>query len=428
MPETKKKTFKIRLPRFFGVVRIISIAVILLFTAVFYYFPEYFASFVHNGKLLIILLLLQSSTNLVFYLFIAPLVKEKTIFYVNNIIWAVFMSGIVYVTGGVWSPFVVILIFPIITTAFDLEAKAAGITGGLIMALFLTMIFGDGRYPHTKSYFTAGFSLLLFLAMNTYYIYTIIKGTLRQKYEKDEATKKYTDLLETDKAKSEFLTIASHQLRTPLSEIKWSLASLKDEPVIPDIARNSIAKTQASVDKIVKIADSILTASEQTRDESKYKTAPCDLVALIADIIDELDDLAARRNVNINFNIRPAKLILPLDQEKTRLALTNILDNAVRYSRDGDINISIKEDADKEVVIEITDSGIGIPADQQDRIFTKLFRGRNAISLEPNETGLGLFVAKNIIEKHKGRIWFSSKENQGTSFFVALPGVDGKSP
>ncbi|MDO8555046.1 MAG: HAMP domain-containing sensor histidine kinase [bacterium] len=419
MPDTKSKSFKIRLPKFFNIVRIISIAVILLFTAVFYYFPEYFEHFVLNGKLLIILLLLISFINIVFYLFIAPFVKQRSILYINNIIWAIFMFGIVYVTGGVWSSFVIILIFPIITAAFDLEAPAAGITGGLIIALFLAMLFGDTRFPHTKSYFTAGFSLLLFLGMNTYYIYSIIKGTLRQKYEKEETARKYTDLLEADKAKSEFLTVASHQLRTPLSELKWSLSALKEDQTIPDTANKSIVKTIGSVDNIIKIASDILIASEQTRDESKYQMAPADLIVVISEIIGNLNDLSKRKNVNIRFNDHPMKIILAMDQEKLRLALNNIVDNAVRYSRDCDINIVVKEA--QEILIEITDIGIGIPSDQQDRIFTKLFRARNAISLEPNETGLGLFIAKNIIEKHNGRIWFVSSENKGTTFFVALP-------
>lgn len=174
-----------------------------------------------------------------------------------------------------------------------------------------------------------------------------------------------------------------------------------------------------SVDKIIKIAENILIASEQTRDESKYRMAPADIIVIIAEIIDSLNDLVKKNNVNIKFNIHPTKIIISMDQERMRLALSNIIDNAVRYSRDGDVDIVIKED--KEILIEIIDTGIGMPSDQQNRIFTKLFRARNAISLEPNETGLGLFIAKNIIEKHKGRIWFLSNENKGTTFFVALP-------
>jgi|SRR3989344_3052168 len=406
---TKNKKFGIRLPKFFNLVRIFSFAVIIMFTLFVYYFPEYFA-YMFNIKALVIILLSLTFWDIIFYAAIAPFASRKTVLYANNISWALFMLGIVYISGGVYSPLIIILAFPIITTAFDLEAKASRIIGGLTAAMFTAQIFLDGRFPHTKSYFSVGFTELLLIGIATHYTYAIIKETLRQKYEKEEAARKYSDLLEADEAKSEFITIASHQLRTPLTELKW---------LINDGDRQSIIKAKNSVDKIMKVADSILLASEQTKDEFKYKPVMSDLIIILKETIDDLKESASKRNTAIHFEDYPEKIIILIDQQRMRLALANIIDNAVRYSPNGDIHISVKENT--EIIVSIADNGIGIPEDQQKRIFTKLFRARNAISIEPNETGLGLYITKSIIEKHGGRIWFESKEGEGTTFFIALP-------
>lgn len=389
-----------------------------MFVLFIHYFPEYFA-YILNINILIVLLLSLTFWDIIFYAAIAPFASRKIVLYANNISWALFMFGVVYVSGGVYSPLIITLVFPIITTAFDLEAKNARIIGGLIMSIFIAQIFMDGRFPHTKSYFSAGFTAVFLIGVATHYTYVIIKETLRQKYEKEEAARKYSDLLEVDEAKSEFITITSHQLRTPLTELKWSITALSEDGAIPDAARESIIKTRGSIDKIMKVADTILLASEQTKDEFKYKPVPSDLITILKETIDYLKEPAAKRNTIVHFENYPEKIIVPIDPQRIRLAFTNIIDNAIRYSPKGSVNIAIKDGL--EVVVSVADNGIGIPEDQQKRIFTKLFRARNAVSIEPNETGLGLYITKSIIEKHGGRIWFESKEGKGTTFFVALP-------
>src|SRR3989344_7863045 len=118
---TKNKKFGIRLPKFFNLVRIFSFAVIIMFTLFVYYFPEYFA-YMFNIKALVIILLSLTFWDIIFYAAIAPFASRKTVLYANNISWALFMLGIVYISGGVYSPLIIIP-FPIITTTFDYEAK-----------------------------------------------------------------------------------------------------------------------------------------------------------------------------------------------------------------------------------------------------------------------------------------------------------------
>ena len=110
-----------------------------------------------------------------------------------------------------------------------------------------------------------------------------------------------------------------------------------------------------------------------------------------------------------------------LDAEKAKLAFQNIIDNAVRYtSLNGQITISLKI-VDKNIEFSVEDSGVGVPENQQARIFTKFFRGANAVRMNTEGSGLGLFIAKNIVEAHGGKIWFKSEENKGTTFYISFP-------
>jgi len=106
------------------------------------------------------------------------------------------------------------------------------------------------------------------------------------------------------------------------------------------------------------------------------------------------------------------------DQEKVGLVIQNLLENAIKYTpEEGTIQISLGQEKNN-ILFKIKDSGVGIPQDQQNRIFTKFFRGSNVMRLETDGSGLGLYTAKNIIDAHKGKIWFESQEGQGTTFYL----------
>jgi two-component system sensor histidine kinase VicK len=138
-------------------------------------------------------------------------------------------------------------------------------------------------------------------------------------------------------------------------------------------------------------------------------------------VIDLYKEEIKKKNLNFQFK-KPKKLPkVKVDVEKIYLAIQNLLENAIRYNKvGGEIEIILKE-KEKEIEFSIRDTGIGIPKNQQSRVFTKFFRGSNAIRMETEGSGLGLFIAKNIIEAHGGRIWFESEEGKGTTFYFTLP-------
>jgi len=152
-----------------------------------------------------------------------------------------------------------------------------------------------------------------------------------------------------------------------------------------------------------------------------YETALTDMREIVEFAIDSYKFEIKRNQIEIEFKKPDKSLQTVVDVRKMRIAVQNIIDNAIKYSHTGGkIIISLTGD-DKEITLKVQDFGIGIPQTQHDSIFTKFFRSENATKVDPNGTGLGLFLTKNIINAHGGKIWFESKENAGTTIYFSLP-------
>ena len=228
----------------------------------------------------------------------------------------------------------------------------------------------------------------------------------------------------TQKAKTEFVTLAAHQLRTPTSAVKWSLEMLLggDLGELNSEQRKVLEKSHKSNDRAIKLINDLLNVAEI--EEGRYLSALSlsGIEGLITSVVKDYKEKMERKK--INFEFIKTKDHLPqimLDEEKMKIAVRNIFDNAVRYTpTGGKISIFIIK-REKEIEVQIKDTGLGIPEDQQDKVFTKFFRGSNITKIDTEGTGLGLYIAKNIIEAHDGIIWFESKEGKGTTFYFTLP-------
>jgi two-component system sensor histidine kinase VicK len=142
---------------------------------------------------------------------------------------------------------------------------------------------------------------------------------------------------------------------------------------------------------------------------------------IVSSAIDEDKEEIEKKKIEIEFKDPGVLPETMLDAEKIKLAVQNLIDNAVKYSSEsGKVTISLSNDGEN-INFRIQDLGIGIPKSQQIKIFTKFFRGDNAEKVNTGGSGLGLFLAQNIIEAHGGKIWFKSEENKGTTFYFNLP-------
>lgn len=228
-----------------------------------------------------------------------------------------------------------------------------------------------------------------------------------------------------EQLKTEFVSLAAHQLRTPLSAIKWTLRMLLagDLGGITDEQKDYIGKTAESTERIIGLINDLLDVTRIEEGRYLYKPVPLPLKPLIRSIIDAYKEEIERKKIECEFS-KPKELPpIRVDEEKIKLAIQNIFDNAVRYTpAGGEVKVSLEYDKKKqEVEFSVKDSGIGVPKDQQERVFTKFFRGGNAIRMATEGTGLGLYITKHIIEAHGGKIWFESEVDKGSTFYFTLP-------
>ncbi len=229
-------------------------------------------------------------------------------------------------------------------------------------------------------------------------------------------------LEETDKVRSEFILIASHQLRTPLTALKWYTEALlsSDDPLDAETKKEYIRETHASNERMITLVDQLLVASKIGFGSLKTKPEMVDVGPILRNVIQDLSVQSRKKNITVKKTIDSRLPHVWIDPTWLQLILQNLLSNAVKYSPEGQkVAVSVFHRA-KSILITVDDHGCGIPEDQKSKIFSRLFRADNARAMEGEGSGLGLYIAKSVIEGAGGKIWFESIENEGTSFYVTL--------
>ena len=230
-------------------------------------------------------------------------------------------------------------------------------------------------------------------------------------------------LKELDKAKDEFISMASHQLRTPLTTIKGYLSMMLEG----DAGRMTKAQTEfagfafGSSERMVNLISDLLNVSRLSAGRFIIQTKPTDMVAMIQDEVRQLQSHAAAKNLQLVFE-PPAKP-LPLaeiDDNKTRQVVMNFIDNALYYTPSGSVTVHLDQTG-QYVRLRVTDTGIGVPDEAKRKLFSKFFRAGNAQSVRPDGTGLGLYLARRVVEDQGGTIIFESALGKGSTFGFELP-------
>lgn len=226
---------------------------------------------------------------------------------------------------------------------------------------------------------------------------------------------------------SDFITLASHQLRTPLSGMRWLLELLMQPRTGPlnKKQREYIEKVYSSNDRMIALVNDLLEVTRLDQGDFKIYATPTDLVEIIRGLIKEKEKQVKIKQLNVTFTEQEPFPLVKTDANKIKQAVGNILSNAISYTNNGgSVSIELRVSG-PEIECMIRDTGVGIPVDQQKMIFSKFFRGTNVLKFETIGTGLGMYITKAFIEASGGRIWVESKENVGTTFHFTLP-IAGK--
>jgi len=227
---------------------------------------------------------------------------------------------------------------------------------------------------------------------------------------------------EIDNMKSEFVSVASHQLRTPLTGIKWFTEFLMKSKLSPK-TKDYVKQISVSNERMVRLVDDLLNVSRiETGRKFDIILKDTDIVPLVKGVVKEQMPSAEQKHIALICAVdAPAKLILPIDELKIRQVFQNLINNAIKYSKEKTKVIIGCQQKKNEVIFFVKDNGVGIPEHQQSRVFTKFFRAENVLTMHTDGTGLGLYIVKAIAEAHGGKAWFESVENKGTTFFISLP-------
>ncbi len=228
---------------------------------------------------------------------------------------------------------------------------------------------------------------------------------------------------EVDKSKTEFVSLASHQLRTPLSAIRWYSEMLKSEKLGPinEQQKSYLIEIYDSNKRMIDLVNALLNVSRIDMGTFAIEPEPTDFKEISEGVLRELFVKIQESEMHVTSSYEENLPKINADPKLVRIIFQNLLSNAIKYTKKGgNISLSLTKD-EKDIILKISDNGIGIPKIEQGKIFTKLFRTDNARVKESEGTGLGLYLLKSIVEKGGGKIRFESIENQGTTFFVTLP-------
>lgn len=237
-------------------------------------------------------------------------------------------------------------------------------------------------------------------------------------------------LKEMDETKDEFISMASHQLRTPLTSVKGYLSMVLegDAGKITTQQRKLLNQAFISSQRMVYLIADLLNVSRLKTGKFIIESQPTNLADLVEGEVAQLQEVATGRNLELKYNKPKDVAMLNLDETKIRQVVMNFIDNAIYYTpAGGHITVAVRETPET-VEFKVVDDGLGVPKHEQHNLFTKFYRAANAKKARPDGTGLGLFMAKKVIIAQGGSIIFSSQENKGSTFGFAFAKAKLKVP
>ncbi len=224
-----------------------------------------------------------------------------------------------------------------------------------------------------------------------------------------------------EQMKSDFVSFVTHQLRTPLSGMKWMLELAMDSLEDPAEVRSYVEDARLATDRLIGLVNDLLAISRLERGKLQLSFRNLDIAEITQSVVDDLMPMSNEKEQMLSLDIGPGLPPVYGDAQLLRQAILNLVSNAVKYTpAKGNIRVQIGRDKDQ-VLWSVKDSGIGIPKSDQGKLFEKFYRAGNVLSVETEGTGLGLYLVRLIMDRFGGKVWCESIEGTGSTFLFMLP-------
>lgn len=234
-------------------------------------------------------------------------------------------------------------------------------------------------------------------------------------------------IAEANIIKTEFISIISHQLCSPLSAIKWNLEIIETErdgeKRLSEKQLLFLGNIKKSNEKMLKLVNDLLEVVRIDQGRSVFVKENAYLEPIAREVVAELEYIRSFKNVKVDIEVEKDLPKVCIDSKKMKMAMENLIGNAIKYSKDGGEVKIILEKKGKNMQMTVKDYGVGIPKYQHNKIFEKFFRSNNVSKYRTEEVGLGLYLVKAILGNFDGEVWFESEMDKGSTFYVSLPAV-----
>ncbi|GIW66755.1 MAG: hypothetical protein KatS3mg095_0653 [Candidatus Parcubacteria bacterium] len=249
----------------------------------------------------------------------------------------------------------------------------------------------------------------------------LIKSVLTEVEQREKLAEINQKLETLNRIKSEFLSFASHQVKAPMAVVK-GYAELIAEGIenVPEQAKDFAKKIKDSVDKLLALVEEFIDYRKIEEGKIDLNFEEVEIISLIKEIVNNFMLLAKEKNLELSFETNLEQIILKVDKLRFTQIIQNLIDNAIKYTPQGWVKVNVYKE-NNELVIGVNDSGIGMSKELQSKLFGEFVRDPS-IKKEIRGTGLGLYIVKNLVEAHQGKIWAESEgEGKGSKFYVSLP-------
>lgn len=317
----------------------------------------------------------------------------------------------------------------------NIKVVATEFFSGVLVAASIIPLF------ETKNIWEFSLRFVIF-AITVFFSILIVRSVMkevRRREEMEELNKKLNkvtkdlasankELKRLDESKSEFLSISSHQLRTPLTIIKGYSSMLLEGSFgkMSKPVKESVDKIFVSTERLINLVESLLNISRIEAGRIEFNIEPVDLTEVAKSMVNDFQEKAKARKLKLAFMSEEKVPKVAADAQKIKDIVSNIIDNAIKYTKQGEIMVGLHQEGTS-VVFCSQDTGIGMEADDIKRLFNKFTRGKDSNKVNTEGTGLGLYYARVLVENMGGRIWVESPgKNKGSKFCFSLPMADRK--